>query len=140
MADQNSTTIQATAPVALDGVPANYQRSIDTEQHTNLHVHGATTTFDTERKTDDSAGGVYDNRVMEMIDGALTKRKVDEDKRANARNRNRLWILAVVLLMEMFVPTLAGMHLLPMIVVKYEVLAITAPDAFLTLYAFWRKY
>jgi hypothetical protein len=140
MAELNSSTVPAPVATDVKSVPADYQRSIDTEQHTNLHVHGATTTFDTERKTDDSAGGVYDNRVMEMIDGALTRRKVDEDKRANARNRNRLWILGVVLLMEMFVPTLAGMHLLPLIVVKYEVLAITAPDAFLTLYAFWRKY
>lgn len=139
MAEQNSVTVQA-APVATDRVPADYQRTVDVSRHTTEHVHGNKTTFDTESHTDDTSGGVIDNRLMTVIDGRIEARQAAEDKRANARNRNRLYILAVVLIMELFVPTLAGMHLLPPIVIKYEVLAITAPDALLTVWAYAHKY
>jgi hypothetical protein len=165
MAEQNSTTpgtaipplrisqpVTALTPADYDQhvkdwhapdaspVPADYQRTVDVSRHTTEHVHGNRTAFDTETHTDDSAGGTIDNRLLEVIDGRIQRRQEAEDKRANARNRNRLYILVFVLVMEMFLPTLAGMHLLPPIVIKYEVLAITAPDALLTVYAFWRKY
>jgi hypothetical protein len=122
------------------GVPADYTRTVNVERHLNEHVHGNRTTFDQTSQTDDTSNGTFDNRVMEIVNGALQDRKKAEDKRANERNRNRILILVVVLVMEMAVPTLYGMHLLPSIFLKYEVLAITAPDALLTVYAYVRKY
>jgi len=135
---------QADAPVqesdALNGVPADYVRHVDTERHVNEHVHGKTTTFSQDSKTDDASSGVFDNRLMQIVDGRIEARQAAEDIRANRRNRNRILILVVVLIMELAVPTLYGMHLLPAFFLKYEVLAITAPDALLTVYAYIKKY
>jgi hypothetical protein len=140
MADQNSTTVQNVAPTALDGVPADYQRTVDVKRHTSEHVHGNKTAFEMESHTDDESGGVIDNRLMTVIDGRIEARQKAEDLRANARNRNRIYILVVVLIMELAVPTLYGMHMLPALFLKYEVLAITAPDALLTVWAYIHKY
>lgn len=146
MADSTGNTVSATAPVSADvkPVPADYQRTVDVSRHTTEHVHGSKTTFDTETKTDDSAGGVIDNRLLSVIDGEIVARanesKAEEDARANKRNMNRIYLMLSVLVMELFLPTLAGMGLLPLIFIKYEVLLITAPDALLTIWAFHRKY
>lgn len=121
-------------------VPAEYTRDVDMERHTREQVHGSETDVQQETKTDDKLNGRYDNRVMTLVNGAIKAREARENERANLRNRNRLLILMVVLIMELVVPTLYGWHLLPYFFLKYEVLAITLPDALLTVYAFWRKY
>jgi hypothetical protein len=144
MAEQSPSTQSANLSVTdpsnpLD-VPADYVRTLNTEHHLTEHVHGNRTAFDQTSETDDASNGTFDNRVMTIVDGALTTRKQAEDKRANERNRNRILILVVVLIMELLVPTLYGMHLLPALFLKYEVLAITAPDALLTVYAYVKKY
>lgn len=151
MADQPSKTdnpvpVQTTAPdVETDlhaplEVPADYVRNVHTDRTLNEHVYGNKTTFAQDTKTDDKSDGVVDNRLMTIIDGRIEKRQEAEDVRANRRNRNRILILVVVLLMELIVPTLYGWHMLPAFFLKYEVLAITAPDALLTVYAYIRKY
>jgi hypothetical protein len=129
-----------TDTVTPGNVPADYVRKLDREEHTQEHVHGNRTTFDTDTKTDDSAHGQFDNRVLTLVKGALESRQAVEDVRANHRNRNRIYILLTVLVMELIVPTLYGMHLLPKFFLTYEVLAITLPDALLTVYAYLRKY
>jgi hypothetical protein len=78
--------------------------------------------------------------VPDAISQAEKVRQATEDERAIKRNRNRMLILVVVLAMELVVPTLAGIHVLPMIMVKYEVLCITAPDIALTMYAYFKRY
>lgn len=78
--------------------------------------------------------------VPAAISQAEKVRQATEDERAVKRNRNRMLILVVVLVMELIVPTLASAHLLPMIMVKYEVLCITAPDIALTMYAYFKRY
>ncbi len=145
MADANSTNPTVSAPDAVvkpgaPRVPAKYDRTFDTSRHSVEHVNGNQTDFTTETKSDDAAAGEFDNRVMELLDGELKARQVAEDKRANHRNRNRLLILLTVLILELVVPTLYGWHMLPSFFLKYEVLAITAPDALLTVYAYVRKY
>jgi hypothetical protein len=151
MADQKSNLNPAavvpaprTAPDTLPDkpltVPADYVRNVDTEHHLTEHVEGAKTTFSQDSKTDDSSHGQIDNRLMQIVDGRIEERQQAENIRANRRNRNRILILIVVLIMELAVPTLYGMHLLPSFFLKYEVLAITVPDAALTVYAYIRKY
>jgi hypothetical protein len=113
---------------------------VDTSRHTKEHVVGNETHFDTETQTDQTAKGEFDNRLMTLVNGAVESREKAENVRANRRNRNRILILLVVLFMELIVPTLYGWHVLPAIFLKYEVLAITLPDALLTVYAYIRKY
>lgn len=106
-----------------------------TEIQTGHHIH-VNDTQDTRITTDED----FDSRVRAIIDAKDRDRQVIEDERAIKRNRNRMLILLVVLAMELIVPTLYGWHLLPALVVKYEVLAITAPDILLTIYAYMRRY
>ena len=131
---------QESGPQVGRDVPAKYVRTVDVSRHATEQVTGNKTRVRSETHTNDSLNGEFDNRVMQLLDGELTARKQAEDQRANARNRNRILILVVVLIMELAVPTLYGMHLLPSFFLKYEVLAITAPDALLTVYAYIRKY
>lgn len=155
MADQKSSSIvpaqrtsQETANAAHDlnpgtaplTVPADYVRNVDTEHHLTEHVEGSKTTFSQDTKTDDQSHGAIDNRLMTIVDGRIEERQAAENLRANRRNRNRILILVVVLLMELIVPTLYGWGVLPVFFLKYEVLAITLPDALLTVYAYIRKY
>jgi hypothetical protein len=139
---ENTVSTEVSAPETEVGkrVPADYVRKVDTSRHTTEHVVGNETHFKTETQTDDAAKGEFDNRLMTMVNGAVENREKAENVRANRRNRNRLLILAAVLIMEMVVPTLYGVHLLPKIFLTYEVLAITLPDALLTVYAYVRKY
>lgn len=140
-----NTTNQTVAPTAplksvSARVPADYVRKVDESHHTTEHVVGNETEFSTESQTDSTAKGEFDNRLMTMVNGAVETREKAENVRANRRNRNRILILVFVLLMELVVPTLYGWGLLPILFVKYEVLAITLPDALLTVYAYVRKY
>ena len=142
MAENTVPTEVQTTPATEVGtrVPADYVRKVDTSRHTTEHVVGNETHFSTETQTDDAAKGEFDNRLMTMVNGAVESREKAENLRANRRNRNRILILIVVLIMELVVPTLYGWHILPAIFLKYEVLAITLPDALLTVYAYVRKY
>lgn len=141
MAD--STTVPASDDVAshIDySVPADYRREVDVTRHTEEHVHGNRTQFTQHTTTESDVAGDFDNRLMELVNGAVEAREERENMRANARNRNRLLIMLAVLAMELIVPTLYGWHVLPTLFVKYEVLAITLPDLLLTVYAYLRKY
>jgi len=141
--ESNNFKVKSTAPpapVVGKDVPADYVRNVDMSRHTSEHVVGNSTSVRQETKTDDNLAGKFDNRVMELANGAIENRQKAEDQRANRRNRNRILILIVVLIMELIVPTLYGWGLLPAFFLKYEVLAITAPDALLTVYAYVRKY
>jgi hypothetical protein len=142
MAEDNTTTTVQSAPLkdVSKRVPADYTRKVDESHHTEEHVVGNETEFKTEQQTDSTAKGEFDNRLMTLVNGAVESREKAENVRANRRNRNRILILVFVLIMELAVPTLYGLHLLPLLFVKYEVLAITLPDALLTVYAYVRKY
>jgi len=82
----------------------------------------------------------YESRVTQAVQDAQEARQRTEDTRAVRRNRNRILSLLVVLAMELIIPTLAVRGWLPSFVVRYEVLAITAPDLALTAYAWLRRY
>lgn len=89
---------------------------------------------------DASANGVLDTHVIDLINNALHEREARENARANLRNRNRMFALFAVLLVEMIMPVVFSSHLLPASWAQYEVLIITMPDALITAYAWLRKY
>jgi hypothetical protein len=109
------------------------QHRTEVQKGRHVHVNDAQ---DTRVVTDED----FDSRIRAVVEAEDKERQAIEDERAIRRNRNRLLILIAVLIMELVVPTLYGMHLLPLLFVKYEVLAITLPDALLTVYAYVRRY
>lgn len=139
MADQNSTPVKTVAPVS-DRVPADYQRTVDVERHTTEHVHGKQTTFDTETKTDDSAGGVFDNRVVTLIDGRLAARKAAEDKRANHRNFNRLMTLVGAVAIGLVITYMAQNGLIPKAYAPYTFVITVLLDSSFSFYALIKHY
>ena len=106
---------------------------VETQHGHKVHVSDVK---DTHTVTDED----FDARVRAIVKAAEDERQEIEDERAVKRNRNRILILVAVLIMELIVPTLYGAHLLPALFVKYEVLAITLPDALLTVYAYVKRY
>jgi hypothetical protein len=153
MATDNSSAISVTATdvpaeftvdPAGNVTPTRYTSTVDVTQHTTEKHNGHRVDFNSTTDTDRVLSGEYDDRFRKIANGAVVEvlkdREAAENLRANRRNRNRILILIVVLIMELTVPTLYGMHLLPALFLKYEVLAITAPDALLTVYAYVRKY
>jgi hypothetical protein len=119
---------------------ASYTEDTTLTRDTHQKVTGHNTHVDEKSTSQVMLTGDFDNRVLELVNGAIKNRQAVEDERAIHRNRNRILILLVVLAMELIVPTLYGWHILPAIFVKYEVLAITAPDALLTVYAYVKRY
>lgn len=87
-----------------------------------------------------AATSFYSSHVTEEVTRVLAERQAAEDVRANRRNRNNLLKLLVVLAMELVLPTLISLHVVPIWMVTYEVLVITAPDIALTVYAYFRRY
>jgi hypothetical protein len=110
----------------------------DTDRHVDETQNGHKVTKRTSETERTEQLEKFDSRVKGLIEQSEAERKAAEDIRANRRNRNRILILVTVLIMELVVPTLYTWHLIPALFIKYEVLAITLPDALLTVYA-WRK-
>jgi hypothetical protein len=129
-----------TDTTAVNDTNRKYTVTTDVSRKSVENVTGDKTHVNETTKTTRELTGDFDNRVIELIDGELKERKAEEDKRADARNRNRILSLIVVLAFELLVPMLYGYGILPSFFMKYEVLAITAPDALLTMYAYFRKY
>jgi hypothetical protein len=128
-------------PVAkIDPVTKTHTVEVNhTESSTTKTTDGHHVSFETDTESSDSASGEFDDRVKHLISDAERERQSIEDVRAVKRNRNRLYILGVVLAMELIIPTIiqaTGWLLLS----RYEVLAITAPDIALTVYAYMRRY
>lgn len=75
------------------------------------------------------------------VAGAMAEsRQVAEDTRANRRNRNRFITLLAALAMGFLIPwALAAFHASPSFQ-RYTFVIIIIPDAFITLYAYLRKY
>lgn len=148
MADQKSlpvVPVQRNAPAAentdvLKGVPADYTRKVDTERHLTEHVHGKRTAFSQETQTDDKSKGVFDNRVMEVLDGALTQRKAAEDKRANHRNFNRLMTLLGAVIIGLVLTWAATKGYIPKSVAPYTFVITVLLDSAFSFYALLRHY
>lgn len=152
MADQKSNLTSVPAPrnaadneirpVTADtlNVPADYVRKLDREQHTTEHVHGNRTTFETDTKTDDESNGVFDNRVLALVDGALTDRKQAEDKRANHRNFNRLMTLFGAVIIGLVVTWASQRGIIPKALAPYTFVITVLLDSTFSLYALIRHY
>jgi hypothetical protein len=148
MAEQHSNTVvpsQASAPAAeqvnvLNGVPADYTRKVDTSRHLIEKVHGNRTTFDQETQTDDASKGVFDNRIMEVVDGALTARKKAEDKRANHRNFNRLMTLLGAVIIGLIVTWMSTKGYIPKSVAPYTFVITVLLDSTFSFYALLKHY
>jgi hypothetical protein len=141
----DSTTTQERVALAnASDTPTDVTVTRDNDSHETTHLDGERVNYDSKEDTKTRVSGSWpeaaDEHVRTLIDSAEEERQKIEDERAIKRNRNRMLILAVVLLMELIVPTLYGWGMLPAICIKYEVLAITAPDIALTLYAYLRRY
>jgi hypothetical protein len=148
MADQKSLPVvpaQRNAPAVetpdkLDGVPADYTRKVDTSRHLEEHVHGKRTSFSQETKTDDASKGVFDNRVIEVVDGALRQRKAAEDKRANHRNFNRLMTLLGAVIIGLVLTWLSVRGFIPKSVSPYTFVITVLLDSAFSFYALLRHY
>lgn len=150
MADKNTreiTTISALAnadapgkTVETDRVPADYQRTVDVQRHTTEHVHGNRTSFETDTKTDDSAGGVFDNRVITLINGELQARKDAEDKRANHRNFNRLMTLFGAVVIGLVVTYASTKGYIPKEFAPYTFVITVLLDSTFSMYALVKHY
>lgn len=128
-------------PVAkIDPVTKTHSVQTDhTETSTTTTTDGHHVAVESDTESSSSLSGEFDDRVKHLISDAERERQSIEDVRAVKRNRNRLYILGVVLAMELIIPTIiqaTGWLLLS----RYEVLAITAPDIALTVYAYMRRY
>jgi hypothetical protein len=76
--------------------------------------------------------------VYALQDTIETDSKLAEDRRANARNRNRAYMLAGTLIM-MFTLVSTLKALAPSLVAYSAPLALV-PDILLAAYAYWRKF
>lgn len=138
--DQAAAIVAPVAPVVGKDVPADYVRSVDMSRHTTEHVSGNNTTFTTETKTDDTANGEFDNRVLTIINGELASRKAAEDVRANHRNFNRLMTLLGAVLIGVVITYLATRGVIPAPVAPYTFVITVLLDSAFSFYALLRHY
>lgn len=152
MANSNSVPAQTTNANAADStrhaplqdvgskVPADYTRNVNVTRQTSEHVHGKQTTVHSETKTDDVTNGVFDNRVMELFNGAIQEREARENKRANHRNFNRLMTLFGAVVIGLIVTYMSVHGVIPAWLAPYTFVITVLLDSTFSLYALIRHY
>jgi hypothetical protein len=121
-------------------VPADYVHTVDQTRHTSEHVVGNTTYVDRDVKTDDDLKGKFDNRVLRLVDGAITDREQRENKRANHRNFNRLLTLFGAVIIGLVVTWMATKGIIPAAVAPYTFVITVLLDSCFSLYALIKHY
>jgi hypothetical protein len=123
--------------------PANYTRTAKVNINSTEQVHGRTTDFHSERKSDVTMDGEFDNHVMELVNGVLRDRQVAEDKRADKRNFNRMLTLLGALVIGLFV-TYSLSHgwygSASAVLAPYSFTITILLDSSLAAYSYIRKY
>lgn len=120
----------------VDGVPASFTQHVETDVSDDGKASIVTTssesTLVTPSRVEDIAKQVYADLDKQ--------RQAKEDARAVKRNRNRINILLVALMMTFLVPFIVANVLHADSLLKYSTLIAIVPDFALTIYAYFRKY
>jgi hypothetical protein len=148
MADTNTSTTVSSAPNVGNendpkSTPAEYSRTVDLSRHTTQHVVGNVTTVDQETQTDDKLTGEFDNRVMELFNGAIQEREARENVRANKRNFNRMLTMVgalVIGLVVTYVLTSGALGPATKVLAPYAFVITILMDAGITAYAWIKHY
>lgn len=138
--DKTQTTTNVT-----DGIsPDNWSQ----ESHLNRTVkethHGHQVDFQVDSTGDVELSGTFDDRVREIVNGAIQDREARENFRANKRNFNRMLTLfgaLVIGLVVTYVLTTPG--LIPQnwkFLAPYTFVITIVLDSGLALYGYIRKY
>jgi len=140
----NGTAPQAAPQAPEDGEPVTRTSYTDklhevTDQSTTVDGHKVT--FNDTTTTTEHAAGEFDDRVRNLIRDEDEKRQAIEDKRANHRNRNRLYTLIGAMVIGLIV-VWGLQHLGPvgMKLAPYSFIITVLFDSTLTVYALIRKY
>jgi hypothetical protein len=144
---KTSKTVTVTPTTTKDAHtpdPANYTRTAKVTVNSTEQVHGRTTDFHSDRKSDVVIDGEFDNHVTELVNGVLSDRQKAEDIRADKRNFNRMLTLLGALVIGLFVTYTLGhnwygdnwSHMLA----PYSFTITILLDSSLALYSYIRKY
>lgn len=123
-----------------NGVPADYVRKVNQKRSTTEHVSGGETTVDVHTDTDDDLSGKFDNRVMELFNGAIREREARENNRANHRNFNRLATLIGAVVIGVLVVLATQVGIIPSALAPYSFAITVAMDSAFTAYALIKHY
>ena len=148
MATEDITTTVHVAPTTTKDAhtpdSANYTRNSVINVKSNEVVHGRTTDFHSERKSDITMDGEFDNHVMDLVNGVLKNRQDAEDLRAYKRNENRMITLIAAMLIGIFVTYSLGHDWYGMWVTHtfgpYNFVITIMFDSALALYSLIKKY
>lgn len=142
MSDINRTMEDIKAEVNRE-TPTRYTRTRDTEEHSSEVVNGHHVDADDNRTVKTRVSGEFDDRVMQLINGAIEEREARENIRANHRNLNRMLTLFGALLIGLVVTFVltnnilgpSGKSLAP-----YAFVITILMDSGLALYGYIRHY
>lgn len=131
-----STTINIQDTGADSSAPGPDLTRDDAERsYVHLDTLGQWSNHIVKRAVEESIIAAEDRRIK-----AQTAMAVAEDLRADRRNRNRMMMLLVVLLMTFVVPWFVSTIINSPGLLKYSTAIAIVPDTLLTMYAAWRKY
>lgn len=119
------------------------QQAVGTfRQHvtTDVEDNGTTSTVTTQSDSTLVTPSRVEDIARQVYADLDKARQEKEDCRANHRNRNRVFILVVALMMTFLVPFIVANVLHDVSLLKYSTVIAIVPDFFLTVYAYLRRY
>ena len=148
--EANATSLRSPEASGRPDMPTQrYTETQDTTRHSIQTVDGHRTQVDVTTDTDTHLSGDFDNRVMELVEGAIKEREARENKRANHRNFNRMLTLFGALVIGLIVTYVLQHQGIPGLVTLPKSTHTLAPYAFvitvaldmgLAAYSFIRHY
>lgn len=121
----------------------SYTRTTDTAESSTEVVHGHHVDVTDKRNVTTNLSGEFDDRVMQLINGAIKEREARENERANHRNFNRMMTLFGALIIGLIVTWLLNQNVLGhdgKLLAPYSFVITILMDSGLALYGYIKHY